>query len=593
VAAHADLIGALLWCWLGTATGTSSIGPQPDDPPAVYLWWPARSSDEAELAVAQAWGGVNAERGALPPAFAEAVAAIELRAYLGHAPGRFPLYLERDQVSAARAGDGRLGPRPGALCDPQTWADMRELALDHVGRSPAERLPWDFVSLGDELSFTPWGDPLEFAPTPGMQAEFDRWRQDREREPWPLEQATWRRALGAAAPAELAAFVDRRRFEREWFTARVGELAGELRADGIEDLGVLGLYGSPPFGGLVIDALVAGEGRSRIEVSEPYPEGLARRRVASIAPTEHRWLTTLFLDAEDPLRDPHIELWRTWAEGCSGYVIWNADRVQPPTARSKALLAELEALRALSLAGRWEWSSPDRIALLVDDDQLAFEWLTEARRRPAEGDRRMGGWYEAHGRGPTLRRAWIAALERADLQPGVLRPEGLRFAQSAEHLFALEQTWLGGHQAADLEAHLAMGGHLWLRGALGALDERGQRREVSLGQRWMASYPEQVHRLSPLAAGRLCPEDRARLQRALDLIDADALPVEQPRGWWVRRGWRTWQGSRHPVACLFRAELQARALEPADIDAAHQGGWTSLHGPSDGVWLLQGPAEQP
>ncbi|MHC4379041.1 MAG: hypothetical protein ACYS26_20780, partial [Planctomycetota bacterium] len=543
---------------------------------------------------ARAWGGVNAERGTLPPALAEAVVAGDLRAYLGHAPGRAPLYLEREQVAAARDADGRLGPRPGALFDLQTWTDLRELALDHAGRSAAERGAWDFVSLGDELSFAPWGDPLEFAPNPAMQASFDRWRRDRGRSTWPLERATWRRALSTAAPADLAAFVDRRRFEREWFTARVGQLAEELRAQGVGDLGVLGLYGSPPFGGLAIDALIAPASGSPLEVSEPYPEGLARRRVASVPPAGHRWLTTLFLDAEDPLRDPCVELWRTWAEGCDGYVIWNADRVRPPTARSKALLAELEALRALSGAGRWEWTGPEQVALLVDDDQLAFEWLAEARRRPAEGERRLGGWYEEHGRGPRLRRAWITALERIGLQPGVLRPEGLRSAPGFVHLLAIEQTWLGASQATAVEQHLAAGGHLWLRGALGALDEGGLRRETSLGERWSAAYPDQVHRLDALTADRLSPTDRASLMRALKRTNAasDSLSIERPHGWWVRRGWRTWQGARRPVACLFKGETEARALDASDLEAARASGWTTLHGPTDGVWVLQGPTQQ-
>lgn len=595
------MIGALLLPWLAAA-----IGLLRDDPPAVYLWWPGRSLESAEVAVAQSWGGINAERGSLPPNLAGAVASGELRAYLGHAPGRFPLYLEREQVSAARDGDGRLGTRPGSLCDPGTWSDLRELALDRVGRSPADRLPWDFVSLGDELSFAPWGDPIEFAPTPDLQADFDRWRQAREREPWPLEAATWRKALATASPADLAAFVDRRRFEREWFTGRVGNLAMELRAHGAGDLGVLGLYGSPPFGGLVIDALLTGERGAQLDVSEPYPEGLARRRVTSVAPTGHRWLTTLFLDAEDPLRDPRIELWRTWAEGCSGYVIWNADRVQPPNERSRALHAELRTLQSLSQAGRWEWTGPERFALLVDDDQLAFEWLTEARRRPAEGDRRLGGWYEEHGRGPRLRRDWIAALEREGVQPGVLRPEGLSpeslrpevqgpegsgHTRNFHHLLALEQTWIGEPQAAAVEAHLARGGHLWLRGAMGTLNERGLRRERSLGERWSATYPDQVHRLEALAAGCLAPRDRAKLRRALDPVHAHTDPpsIEAPSGWWLRRGWRTWQGARHPVVCLFRAEPQARAPEESDVEAARASGWTTLHGPTDGVWLLQGP----
>lgn len=588
MATHADLIGTLLCGWL-----LSPVLTLPGDPPSIYLWWPIRSLEGADTTVANSWGGVNAERGALPAAFAVELGQGQLDAYLGHAAGRFPLYLEREQVEALRMPDGQLGPRPGELFETESWTQLSDLVLDHVGRDPGKRLPWNFVSLGDELSFTPWGDPLEFAPTVAMQTRFDRWRSSLGKGPWPLENATWRRALSTGAPRDLEAFVDRRRFEREWFTERVGLLAEGLRAQGIGPLGVLGVYGSPPFGGLAIDALVSGDAEPALDISEPYPEGLARRRVASASGANHRWLTTLFLDTDDPLRDPCIELWSTWAEGCGGFVIWNADRAQPPSIRSTALLTQIQALRTLATNGRWEWRGPHRVALLVDDDQLAFEWLCEARRRPAEGDRRLGGWYEKNGTGTRLRRAWIAALEREGLQPGVLRPEALSKSADFDHLVALEQTWLGTSQAAAVEEYLAAGGHLWVLGVLGALDERGLQRETPLGEHWLAAYPQQVHRLGPLSAGHLNPVDRADLDRAIGRLQTStpSLSIEPPEGWWLRRGSRSWQGARRSILCLFRAEEAAQPIVSDDLERARAQGWLTLHGPTDGVWLLQGPPE--
>lgn len=563
----------------------------------MYLWWPARSLESATPAVIEAWGGVNAERGRLPPAAIPSVQEGRARAYLGHLPGRFPLYLEREQVDAARTAAGGLGARPGELFEQDTWEALRELALDHFEVGSGGPVPWDFLSLGDELSFAPWGDPLEFAPSPGIQASFDRWRLDRGRERFPLERATWRRALSTASPEELAAFIDRRRFEREWFTARIAWLSGEFHRMELGDVGVLGLYGSPAFGGLAIDSLVSGLRGPQVEVSEPYPEGLARRRVASVAHPEHRWLTTLFLDAEDPLRDPCVELWRTWAEGCDGYVIWNAGHVDPPTERSARLLSELDALRALASDGEWDWPGPERVALLVDDDQVAFEWLQEVRRRPAEGAERLGGWYEEHGRGPRLRRAWIAALERIGLQPGVLRPEALPGRARFTDLIALEQTWLGSDQAARIGGHLESGGRLWMLGDCGSLDERARRRATSLGEAWREAYPEQAFRLRPLSTAGPSSGDldtgAPRLAARLRASGAE-LPVEPPSGWWVRRGWRRRNGERAPVVCLFRGEVHGPVapFEAADVDRAAASGWVSLHGPTDGVWVLQGPAER-
>ncbi len=570
---------------LGCAAALLGVG---SEPPRVYLWCPSRGLEEVDPESVVRWGGLNAERGRLPEALRAPWVAGRASVYLGHAPGRFPLYLERDQVDAARAESGRLGARPGELFRPETWDALRDLALGHVGPLDSSAPRWDFVSLGDELSFSPWGDPLEFAATAAMQAAFDQWRGARGRPPADLDRATWRVAADAGSPAALCAFVDRRRFEREWFTERVADLADELHRAGVEELGVLGLYGSPPFGGLAVDALV-----QRLEVSEPYPEGLARRRVASVAGPGHRWLTTLFLDAADPARDPCLELWRTWSEGGSGFVVWNADHVRSQPERANALLAEMETLRRLCAEGTWIWEGPRDCALLVDDDQLAFEWLTEARRRPAEGAQRLGGWYEAHGRGPRLRRAWLDALERAGLHPGVLRPEALAGHPRFRDLIALEQTWLGADQARAITEHLERGGRLWLAGRFGILDELGQRRTPSLGERLNARFPGQVRDLEPLRGGRLSSADRAEL-----LARAEAAPApwtSLPAGWSLRRGTREHDGQRFPVVALVRAAREAaRAPVPSSaVATAAAAGWRTLHGPNPAVWLLQGPHPLP
>lgn len=591
LAARSRMIaGALVSALLAVgAQGSQAQAVGNSDPPAVYLWSSTAGLEELEVADVARWGGLNAERGQLTPGMLAALQQGRLRSYLGHAPGRDTLHLDRDRLPLTEFEATRqssLLRRPDDLFDPATWSTLSSTARGNLRGQP---LPFDFVSLGDEISLVPWGDPLEFVGSDYARAAFAEWCSSQGLPDWSWDSACFMPALQGDTE-DVAAFLSRRRFEREWLTDRLLGLAAQMRAHSERPLGLLGLFGPTAFGGLELDRLTAG-----LEVLEPYSEGLGRLRVASTAGPETRWLTTLFLDHGTDAPETTRALWDTWAQGCSGYVVWSARAAIRYPGRSERLLSALDQVRRLHAQGEWHWEGPQGVALVVDDDQLGLDWLRETRNNPREGHAKLAGWYEREGVAPRRYRAWIRSLESLGLSPGVLRPEGLT-AESAKRfpLAILDgQQWIGASRARRLEAYLQGGGRLLLVGANGVFDEHGRQRPTSLDAQWKARHPDQVRTMRTRmgeALGELKLDPRSHLQlhqSVLDVMDRRSPPL--PRGWTLRQG-SLQEPMGEKLAALLVLASPGQNLE-SDLLSQTFPGWVQLADTPADIALLIQPSE--
>lgn len=540
-----------------------------------FVWRAPRPEGPLDPELAAAFGGANVERD--DPAAAVLAAGLDF--YVGHAPGRNVLHLERDSGDYLERwsewlesrDSGGLVRRP-CLTDPAT----REHLYEQLDRTLAARGGRHGVglSLGDEISFTPWGDPVDLCRSPTCEDAWARHLTDLGREVAFPDTDVARRAFASGDTEPLGLWLERRRFNHGLVLSWVRELAEHVRAAAPgTPVGALGLAGRTAFGGLSIpDALEV------IDFIEPYATTLSRELCATLADPPQRVLWTLLVDRTDA-DDCRRQVWEHALRGGDGVVLYRERFLLDDPAKAAACAAAVADVRELRAN---DWPAAARrprtrgVALVTSDDSVALAFLRDAALEGESWPHRLAGYQERRGTFETSARAWRLAAEDVGLLPGAVPvervDEGLlpRFGV----LVLLHLAVLSDRDLAGLERYLASGGRAIVEGDLGRFRPDGTRRRPTgyerLAERHRGRLYERVRsersQLAALATGeaaRRAPRV-VRPDRAVDLLRFETR-LENGDWWcaWLPRagsgalGWQADEASSERLEWLHPARPEA------------------------------------
>ncbi|MEO0650885.1 MAG: hypothetical protein AAFZ65_09410 [Planctomycetota bacterium] len=412
------------------------------------------------------------------------------RFYLRHAPGRNALHLDREAPAQAEQledwrarRDPRALARRPCLSDPETAESLlaqleRSLALSDRGAA-------DFVALGDEVSVTPWGDPLDLCRSPHCDAAWEAWLAE-EGARYGLAEGTSRPTTDAVLQhptgARLAAWLAARAFQREVLASLLERLAERVEAlrPGAR-IALLGLIGETAHGGVDLERVAP-----FLDVAEPYAVGDARERLATMRVLDGRpktLLATVFLD-RDPTPAQLAEQLAAYADSSvDGVVVWS-DRELGARTELKAPLAA--GLRALRRGPRPADRDPRGSAWLASDDSLAHSWLRDARADGPAWWRRFAGYQERHGQFERRRRAWFEAARKRGEHPGAVDVGrvGLDLLPRFESLNASGLSVLSDEELAALDRYVQAGGQILVEPPFATLRPDGSRRAAGALPAW-------------------------------------------------------------------------------------------------------------
>lgn len=452
-----------------------------DDFPA-FVWRFERGTDERALAPARAFGGSNLLRGEDGSALARA----GIPFVVDNVAGRNELHLDRDAEYTRRferwyaSRDERELVRSPCLEDPA----VRERMLATLRRtleSPGAPFALGF-SLGDEVSFTPYGSPEDTCLCERCAAlwrEFLTAARARGRTSLPadlpLARASTdaaRLALESGAAEPIEAWLLRREFTQERMQRVLAELAAAARALRPDArLGLTGMIGRTAFGGVAVDRVLP-----RLDFAECYRVGDARELLFTLRGPSQRVVQTVFVDGESPAAAAWFA-WESWLRGADGLVIWSDRDLAAHPAAAEALRAAVDAIRATRSAAGAHRPAPRGVAIVNDEDSIAYGWLVDARLDGPTWPRRLQGYQEEKGSRERTLRAWLRLFEDCGALPGAVplatvgRATVERFPLLVlNHLRVLDAAGL-----ARILEFLEAGGRVVVAGELGAIDRRGAR----------------------------------------------------------------------------------------------------------------------
>src|SRR5690349_9618626 len=248
----------------------------------VFVWRQERAAEALDPRFASAFGATNLGRGE------DAAPLLErkLAFYVDNAAGRNELHLDRDRAHEERwnawyeTRDDALLVREPCLNDPAVRARLRA-TLERTLKEPSVERALG-VSLGDEVSWTPYGSPEDTClcePCRALWREFLAGAIRRGESTLPagfeLSAASTdaaRLALEQGVSAPVHAWLLRREFTQSVMQERLRELAAlgkSLRPELPQ--GLLGMIGRTAFGGVAVDGAL-----SWLDFAEGYRVGDAR-----------------------------------------------------------------------------------------------------------------------------------------------------------------------------------------------------------------------------------------------------------------------------------------------------------------------------
>lgn len=581
---------ALLLAWLA----------QSPTEPRAFLWRLDRSEAALDATWVRRFGGVNCGR-AEPR---DAIVERSLEFLVDNAAGRDELHLDRDAASQRRdeqwfrTRDDRLLIRQPCIEDPDVRAGMLA-TLERSVRAQPRGACFGF-SLGDEVSFTPYGAPQDTCLCPGCRVA---WREylavecAAGRAKLPLDHdlasASTDRARLALADGDFAAvhaWLVRRRFTQAQMCGVLEGLAGRARAiDPTARLGLMGMIGPSAFGGLRVDRLVP-----LLDFAECYRVSDSRELLFTLREPRQRVLQTIFPDARVP-RAASWALNESWMRGVDDFVLWSDREVGGDATYREALLRGIAGLRELQTRIGAYRPQPTGVALLHDPDSIAFGWLWDARLDGPTWPRRLQGYQERRGSRERSLRALLRLLEDCGAMPGALPLDRLN-ARTRERfplLIANELRVLDGAGAARIEDFLAAGGTLWVQGELGRIDALGERPDRAWVERWTERFPGRVFQ-GPEDVARYAEERIGGGTALREFARARLVTLGVDRAPWTiveddgRTPWlSTWVATD---ANAFTGALLANCAEPSEREAGLSKATAGTLVPSEGFeveWLTQ------
>lgn len=482
-------LDALLLVW-------TALAPQE---PRAFLWRLDRSEAALDAAWVQRFGGVNCGRAEAR----EAIVARGLEFLVDNAAGRDELHLDRNAASRRRdelwfqTRDDALLVREPCLEDPAIRASMLATLERSVRATPRDGCFG--LSLGDEVSFTPYGAPQDTCLCPRCRVAWGEYlaaecNAGRARLPLDhdLANASTDRARLALADGDWAsvhAWLVRRRFTQAQMCGVLEGLARRAREiDSTTRLGLMGMIGPSAFGGLRVDRLLP-----MLDFAECYRVSDARELLFTLREPRQRVLQTIFPDPKAP-RATAWAMHESWMRGVDDFVLWSDREVAGDASYRETLLRGIDGLRELQTTIGSFRPRPTGVALLHDADSIAFGWLWDARFDGPTWPRRLQGYQERRGSRERSLRALLRLLEDCGAMPGALPLERVD-ASTRERfplLIANELRVLDAAGAARIEAFLAAGGTLWIQGELGRIDAFGERPDPPFVERWTERFPDRV-----------------------------------------------------------------------------------------------------
>ena len=422
-----------------------------------------------------------------------------IEVYLGHAAGRDELHLVREHESYAQGRTAyRRSRQPAAW--PRTFDPFAPDAFEQLSQTLKRNRqrfgpgPYRAVSLGDEIGLTPFGDPVDHAVSPSEALAWRQWLAAGGSERFGLQGDAQPigtgQALRGGTDRAFAAFLARRCFERESFSALAMRLAREAKGHWPgTPVALLGIAGETAWHGLDLSLLAR-----ELGVFEPYGDDLGLvlcDTLRSLGNGRPQLWRTLFANG------PDAHLFNSGLETAARHsvdalVLWSDRALKTAPDRLRQLQSTLQRWPTPALP-----SPPRNTALLHDFDSLCRCWFLDARGDGAAWPERLGGFQDAHGTLQRAQRKWLDDRFVRGLGADVLpidrlgEPAALMFTQ----LVAIELRVLDRREHAALREHLVRGGQLKIQGEFARLRPDGSRWPRALLADWSREFPGQIRRL--------------------------------------------------------------------------------------------------
>lgn len=469
-----------------------------DDFP-VFVWRQDREKEALDDRFRRAFGATNLGRGEDSSALVEKGTAF----YVDNAAGRNDLHLDRDKAYGQRfeqwyrTRDESLLVRQPCLNDASVIERLRA-TLDRTLKAQAMNLGLG-LALGDEVSFTPYGSPEDTCLCVNCKSAWREWllaqggdESLRLAPDFELARASTdsaRLALESGEPEPIHAWLLRRAFTQAVMQKRLCELARQARR-GRPDvkLGLLGMVGRTAFGGVAIDGLLP-----QLDFAESYRVSDARELLFTLRGPAQRVVQTIFFDDKCASAAPWFA-WESWMRGADGLVIWSDRELTRHADYADSLERCVKQIRGVEKRAPAFAPTPRGVAIVNDENSIAFGWLTDAALDGPTWPRRLQGWQEEHGSREKSLRAWLRLFEDCGAMPGAIPLSSVE-ASSVQrfpllvlnHLRVLDDSG-----RTRLRAFLAAGGTLLVRGELGRIDARGRRPSKVQLEALREAYPKTI-----------------------------------------------------------------------------------------------------
>jgi hypothetical protein len=471
-------------------TSSSPAGVGWDSLPAL-VWRAGKPGEPLSTELARAFGGVNVEGSAEDDWARE----LGLDFYIGHAPGRDDLHIDSDRAwyeeiwrSYWEEREPSVLVRSPCLSEESCIESLKlRLQTSLKARDGEAGLG---ISLGDEVSLTPWGAPLDLCESDACRASFadflagqQRWSFV-QREPlhYPDTDRT-RLAWIEGDPRHVGAWLARRDFHHRVLIEALEQLADRARelSPGTP-VGLFGQSGRTAFGDVGVEQVLG-----FLDFLEVYRILDSRELLYTLRDEQQRSLLTLFREPDAPHGTSWLA-WEHWLRGGDGFVIWSDADLQAHPQYAASLTRTIKTLRELD--GQLpDWRPrPSGVAVIHPPDSLALSWLRDALNDGPTWMRRFASYQNENGTRELALRALLRLLEDSGYLPGSLPIDsiGSHTVSRFPLLVANHLLLLGADQRDGLLSYLQAGGRLIVLGPLGTYSRRGQQRGDGLPE-WLGT----------------------------------------------------------------------------------------------------------